>query len=271
MKIFLINLDRNQERLSRMEALIGDMDLEYERISAVDGTILSASDRALWTSRRPDGNFYLSHSEVGCYLSHRAAWTRIAALENDYGLVLEDDVHFSADSAAFLKRNEWIPADADIVKIETVFWRTLVGTRQTDIGHGHALARLYGQHFGMAGYIVSPACARKLLSTGILDRAIDQLLFDPAAALFHELRIYQIIPALCVQDQFIGEPAIGLGTDIERGWKLSHQRKTVGGKIRREAQRLYAQMRDTVVGRVLSPVTGKRLTRISFGPRRRDR
>ncbi|WP_234186123.1 glycosyltransferase family 25 protein [Shinella sp. NM-101] len=266
MKILLINLERNPERLSRMSTLLSDMQLPFERIDAVDGKCLSTQEQARWSQSHADGSPFLSPSEVGCYLSHRIAWAKIAGLESDFGLVLEDDLHFAEGCAGFFSTNDWIPDDADVVKVETVFWKTLIGRSHRDIGNGYSVTRLHGQHFGMAGYIISPGCARTLLNLGALDRAIDQIFFDPASGLFHDLTLYQAMPAFCVQDQFIAKNHLGIPTNIERGWDLKSRRRALAQKVGRELSRPLSQLRDIIVGRLLSPFTRKKLTKIGFRP-----
>lgn len=64
-------------------------------LPASDGRKMSAEDRTkvakghLLAPRYPFG---LMPSEIGCFLSHRAAWQAIAAADAPFGLVAEDDV-----------------------------------------------------------------------------------------------------------------------------------------------------------------------------------
>jgi len=111
--VLAINLDRREDRLKSLQAL--PWGLELERLAAVDGRTLSwdalvedgsvsrpgadearyAEVHALPTICRKVCSFspHLTLAAVGCALSHRRAWERIARQSAcDWGLVLEDDV-----------------------------------------------------------------------------------------------------------------------------------------------------------------------------------
>src|SRR4029079_18979781 len=94
MKAFLISLDRNPERLAHMRAVLAAASIPYERITAVDGRRLTPDDLAKASAS-------LSPGEVGCVLSHRIAWQRIADGSDPFAVVLEDDFHASPAMAAF--------------------------------------------------------------------------------------------------------------------------------------------------------------------------
>lgn len=266
MKIFVINLARNPERLERMQRLLDAKGLAFERLDAVDGKTLSEDEIARWSQKKPDGSLCLSPSEVGCMLSHRHAWERIAAMETGHAVILEDDIHFSAEASTFLKSDDWVPADAEIVKIETVKkWKTVVSKKSIRLEQGYSLAKLLGQHFGMAGYVLSPRSANRLLNEmGSVHMAIDQILFDPASSLFSRMSIYQIMPALCIQDQFIGETAEALSSDITRAWEIRRKRKTLSQKVVREARRFWGQLNRAISGSRLNPFSRKVNVRVDF-------
>lgn len=44
MKVLLINLDRATDRLERMRRVFGEAGIEFERVSGVDGSQLSAEE-----------------------------------------------------------------------------------------------------------------------------------------------------------------------------------------------------------------------------------
>ena len=73
MKAFLINLDRDTERLAAADAQLRRLGIAYERVKAVDGKDLSRAEirrnvartRALWAN----GSMY-TPGQIGCWLSH---------------------------------------------------------------------------------------------------------------------------------------------------------------------------------------------------------
>lgn len=117
MKTFLINLNRSRERLQLAHDQLSQAGLAYERIEAVDGTILDEASiqgldqtKAIKTFKHP-----LRSGEIGCYLSHIRAVERIIALDLPYALVLEDDFSFTPSSLTILSQLEQ-KLCADLIK-----------------------------------------------------------------------------------------------------------------------------------------------------------
>jgi len=113
----VINLSRRQDRLRQIRQVLKNKLVPWERVEAVDGRALSWDDvamhlhptalaDALWaeahkvpTICRRTGSFspHLTLAAVGCALSHRKAWERLANSSADVGLIFEDDVAKVAD------------------------------------------------------------------------------------------------------------------------------------------------------------------------------
>ncbi|MBB05944.1 MAG: glycosyl transferase family 25 [Pseudooceanicola sp.] len=91
---YIIHLDGSDARLPLVDALMQRLP-NPQVLPAVDGRAMSAEECAecyqpgLLSPRYP---FAASPGEIGCFLSHRAAWAKIAASEDVAGLVAEDDV-----------------------------------------------------------------------------------------------------------------------------------------------------------------------------------
>lgn len=204
MKCLLINLDRSPDRLAHMTAEFDRIGIAFERIAAVDGRshpeLEQQPQHPLYGTRR------LLSSEIACLHSHRACWSILAQDKARYGAVFEDDVVFSAAAGPLLSDSGWIPADADVVKLETYFKRTLIHRRGISAGHGFSAYRLYKNHPGTGGYIISRQAARDLLeATEKINVTADDLIFTPAFPTSSSKKIYQLVPALCAQDQFVGD------------------------------------------------------------------
>src|SRR5690349_9829713 len=120
MKSYVINLDRSPDRWQRMKDRLTSIGAVFERVLAVDGLLLS--DAEISTVYRPvAGAAEMTPEEIGCFLSHRKCWERIALGSDAYGCVFEDDMLISKRAGLFLVQGtSWIPGDADLVKIETV-------------------------------------------------------------------------------------------------------------------------------------------------------
>jgi glycosyl transferase family 25 len=95
--VYLINLDRSKKRLNYVQPKIEQLNLPWQRISAVDGVKLSQADLRRNIDIEAYHNF-LGHSPrlgtIGCSLSHIKFWQTFLASDYEYALVFEDDVSF---------------------------------------------------------------------------------------------------------------------------------------------------------------------------------
>lgn len=166
MKSYLINLDRGSDRLAVSAKLFADAGLAFERVPAVDGKALS---RARRSEVCPPVRFYLANAhralpgEIGCVLSHLAAWRTAFAGYVPAAAFFEDDISFDAEglrrALASIERDDdpavptvWLlhaglprPADED--------GRAWYDIRETaDVGHA----------FWASSYALNAAAARRL-------------------------------------------------------------------------------------------------------------
>jgi hypothetical protein len=114
-----------------------------------------------------DQRIQLTRQEVAVALSHIEVWKRIAADENDYTLVLEDDVCFRRDFAKYtdqawadLKGALGYPPGFDIIYLSYQEVRTRA--RKSDISD--VVFRLYCGLWHLSGYVLSKRGADNLLS-----------------------------------------------------------------------------------------------------------
>jgi glycosyl transferase family 25 len=95
---YVINLARNTRRMENSARQFDAANLPWERIDAVNGWDLPEHEVARVydaTRNARDGKQPLVAPEIGCYLSHIAAWERIAEGTHAGGFIFEDD--FAAD------------------------------------------------------------------------------------------------------------------------------------------------------------------------------
>ncbi|MEI9420257.1 glycosyltransferase family 25 protein [Mesorhizobium sp. Cs1299R1N1] len=204
MKCLVINLDRSPDRLAHISAEFARIGTAFQRVAAIDARshpeLGQQPQHPMYAPRR------LLGSEIACLHSHRLCWAILAQEEAPYGAIFEDDVVFSANAGPLLADDGWIPTDADIVKLETYFKKTLIHRRRTAAGHDFSAFRLYKNHPGTGGYIISRQVACDLLeATETINITADDLIFTPAFATSSSKTIYQLVPALCAQDQFVGD------------------------------------------------------------------
>ena len=271
MRVYLINLDRRPDRLGEMRAAAEAGGFAFERIAAVDG------HTADWLRDGVVGRYSgqpLSRSEHACLESHRSFWRQLVESGDAHALVLEDDVLLAPGFADILS-GDWVPADADIVKVETFEWPLELEPAlrppglKPKAGPGREVARLRSLSFGTAGYIVSRATAERLLrETADFPDAVDRFLFDPASPFFRDARVYQLCPAPVIQADSYGDGEVP-------GWAKSDikaARIAIGAPVGlRRVERLPARIGEAVRRRtrlvrwkLRAAAHGRRVRRIMF-------
>lgn len=120
--VYVINLDRSDDRLKRISDQLSAMGLGFTRIPAVDGATLDLNDQTLRNCVNFDFWRKFHHrdliaSEIGCYLSHVKALNHFLECDQDFALILEDDAHLGPDCYAALAGLVRLSARWDIVKL----------------------------------------------------------------------------------------------------------------------------------------------------------
>jgi glycosyl transferase family 25 len=189
-----------------MRAVFDAIGVTFERIPAVDGAALG--DAALADFRRarsaanPAG--WLP-GEVGCFLSHFEAWQQIAGGAEAWAAVFEDDIHVADDLGPLLASDEWIPPDADVVRLEANRTMRLAGRRAIAAATGRKLYRALSGSSGSAAYILSRQAAKWIVEAAPTQHLpVDNFLFKPKVSeVARKLRRFQIVPAVCIQDELL--------------------------------------------------------------------
>lgn len=252
MKCYFINLASAGERRRHMYAVFSAQGLALERIEGVLGAALPPEEIAAFHARsltvRPDQD-RLGPGEIGCLMSHLAVLRRIAEGDEPWAVVLEDDVHISPDLARFVGDDSWIPADCDVVRLET----NLRSIRRTGpvvgTAHGRTLRRLTSWQSGSGGYVVSRAAAARLLA--VADRLVqpsDKMLFDNRHWPADGLRVVQVIPALVIQDMMVSRRA------GRRGFTPFWSVQRVGHVAPLDARRRWLAHLQTLKFRIIEPL-----------------
>lgn len=192
MKTYLINLDRSIERLSYMTSQLNRLRVDFERIPAVDGRELDASAFS---------SASISLSELGCYLSHITAWRKLCDGSDEFALILEDDVRLSQSLPNVAGSCDWVPDNVDLVKLETSTMRISVGRQGLPAPANRSLHRLLKRDICTGGYIIRRKLAERFLEESTLSVPVDVFMFDKESVQVN--RIYQMNPAMVVQEQFL--------------------------------------------------------------------
>jgi glycosyl transferase family 25 len=197
MDVYYINLKKRLDRREYMESQFSRLGMPFQRIPAIDGSLPEMQEAIKkigtgFTGRPLGANAY------ACFLSHRNAWKKLANSNQTHAMIFEDDVLIASDLGQYIEKN-WVPIDADIVKMETWGGGVSVERRRLNAG-SRSLARLKSKHYGAAGYVLSQNAARRLLKeTEIFIDPVDAVLFHPKSSVSSSMIIYQMIPAPVVQ------------------------------------------------------------------------
>ena len=196
MRIFLINLDRSPGRLAAMIAQFDALGLQAERLPAVEGNSIDLSSDA-FSGLRP--------GEIGCFLSHREAWRRLAESGEELALVLEDDVRLSQNLPVALQAAGKVDKGSRILKLDTSARSVALDVNMLAAGQRLSFARLCSEHTGTAGYIISAEAAGELLERSTsFSEPVDLFMFGTRAVALPTPRIFQAVPAVVAQEKRFG-------------------------------------------------------------------
>lgn len=185
--VFLINLDRSQDRLAAFDAQARGIGLGYERFAAVNGRSglpeplrdeFARSDR-------------LSNGEVGCYASHLSIARAVVQRDCSAAVVLEDDAVLVPDFlTCALQAIQSSPGGWDIIHFSTDYKRPAYRIASLDCGR--QLVRHSRLPANTAAYAISRSGARKLGRPGARSIPIDM---EFRYAWLRQLDIYGVYPA----------------------------------------------------------------------------
>jgi glycosyl transferase family 25 len=223
--VHVINLDRRPDRLARIGAHLADRGVGFIRQSACDAQSVPEPEIAqIVAAHGPLGQLGLG--DRACTVSHTRAWQAFLDSGADHALFVEDDIFLSADIAATLATNDWIPPGCHAVKLEKFNAGTSRLLLAPEIGHtpsGRALHPMRSRHVGGGAYILSRRGAELALAhRGRMRVPIDHFLFnDTVSPIRRALAAAIVVPAMATQRAYAYESDIApLGKAIRpKGWK----------------------------------------------------
>ena len=269
MRSYYINLDARTDRRAYMETQFARLGIEAERIAAT--TPADIEPEALARHCDTGKSIWIAPAELAGSLSHRKAWRTMLERGLPHALILEDDVCLSSCLPAFLEDIGPDCEGVDIIRIETRSRRISLSAPMASKKQGFSLHRPFSFEWGAAGYIISAACARRLLAVdGFFDLPVDNLMFHPASSLYASLTIRQTVPGLCTPGDAV-ENSGGNGLwesniHLDRSSRFHISGEPLKGhrKIAREMRRLWLQARNLGAGSLNYLRFGARWTTIPF-------
>jgi len=200
--IYVLNLERHKERLENMQKQLGEFDLKWEHVVAVDA--MNADENELGEYTDITGPIpRMGSGARACTAGHFKIWKRFLATDATVAFILEDDVRISKQFPAFVEAATAFADNVDILNFnrqnsKREFKKLIVSRINSHINDVFEGKRLLGPHYGTAGYMITRSAARRLCyqikRTNI---PIDHLLFNPNVSSFNRSsRIYQAFPAM---------------------------------------------------------------------------
>lgn len=114
MPIYCINMKKHSTRWNKISKQAKSEKLEITRFEAINGFSYSMDSLIKKNIISPFTPF--TRGTAGCYMSHHKLWTKIAKNNDNYALIIEDDVIFEKDFLnKLLKLLVNIPQDWDII------------------------------------------------------------------------------------------------------------------------------------------------------------
>lgn len=178
-KVYVINLDRDIDRMRLLDSQLKKLGIEYTRFSAVDGSTITHSKYLTEYC-----NSFCTNGMKGCALSHRAIWEDV--VRNNYSnvCIFEDDAKLSDTfNEDFDKMWRQAPKKYDIFYLgcglrctDTAPVATLVNTIQgtTPEQISKNVLSVSGS-VGTHAYIISNKCAKLLYTLPIITHIDSQI------------------------------------------------------------------------------------------------
>jgi glycosyl transferase family 25 len=162
--IWVVNLERSQDRRQFMQRQLETMGLDYRFIDAVDGKNLTEKDwqkyskeRALKEKRRE-----LSVGEIGCALTHVSMYHQMIDKDIAEVLILEDDVFITEDLLYVLAQRRNFPQDWEVVNFANDSAKTI--PLGEPIFAAYKICKFEGMANRTSTYLINLQGAKKLMA-----------------------------------------------------------------------------------------------------------
>lgn len=216
MKVYVINLEKEIARWDNIKTQAEHISMDFERISAVYGKDIPKQDRDEFVRSSPrDGRGWLD-GQIGCFLSHKIAWQKIAKAKDEYAVVLEDDMHLSAGFSNIVESVLAKVSSPSIIRLEpSTNYLRLKKPGVSLVPGERELFRLLSTSWCAGAYLIHRDVAVYLLSLAEETyQPADIFLFSYEESVVPgSVPIYQVGPAIAVQDKY--NRKLNFASDIE--------------------------------------------------------
>lgn len=151
-KVYVINLDRDTERLQKMTEQLTRLNIEFTRFPAVLGSQVKTSHHLTDMCLK-----YCTDGIKGCAMSHKTIWEDMIKHNYKHVLILEDDAEFAEDFEN-LFRTGWdqVPKDFDVFYLGCNF----------NCDDSHTIPKVYNEVLGLVPKKVDTHVLRVFGSVG---------------------------------------------------------------------------------------------------------
>lgn len=168
--LYVINLDNRPDRMQAIEPLIEKLPYNKMRLSAVYGKSYPRESLEKYVNNDMHKALFGKKFEmgtIGCALSHYLTWVEFLASNNEYALILEDDISFDSNTLYPLveelttqKARYW-----DIVNLENLHSGHPLTVSKLSTGHHLCVYLTRVSHSG--AYLINRAAAGVLLKNAL--------------------------------------------------------------------------------------------------------
>lgn len=234
---FVINLDRSKDRWNDISRILKDKDISVDRVSGVDGTRLTqqelqATVEPLNSWRKEGFPKELTPGEVGCFLSHRNCWQRFLQTDEKWALILEDDLVLSDRAPQYMKSEDWIPPEVNIIQLHSLVPEKIfsIGAGVIHLGEGADLVQpIRPIPLGTQCYLISRNAAEYALrKSKKIPAPVDEFLFSPLFEFAKSFPIWRIDPCIVIPSKSESEIGSKMRTSISPLWIRFGLRRTLG-------------------------------------------
>ncbi len=200
-KVFVINLDKDNNRLKSIVEQCNNSNLNCQKIKAINGRYVNIDEIKKKGILTMNEDSFFNHNKhgrdslkgsIGCALSHRKTWKRISKMEDGNYLILEDDVVLPTNFNFHIEQL-WsrIPKKWDIIFLGGV--RRYGKLEDLNILKAVKTSTNFWNNCGLYAYIIRPQSAKKMVS---LCTPINNYIDIQLNRHYDKLNAYYIVPSL---------------------------------------------------------------------------
>lgn len=204
----VINLDRSTERWVSMRNKLSQLKITADRVSAVEGKKLDKNTLSEITTKSLMQKMIcpreLTLGEIGCFLSHRNCWERLLSSDENFALIMEDDIVFSNRATQYLLNSKWILPNTHLIQLSTLIPSPHKATvdKLITLSCGDELLHVRKPiPWGTQAYIISREAAESAIRMSTrIGIPVDDFLFNPLSEFSQKYPSYRLNPSVITHD-----------------------------------------------------------------------